>query len=228
MDDDLIAPDRSAPISGVCFVVLFISGVIPLGELLGSFADSDAAFAAYFASSSNRVGNIVGGALLAASAFVFIWFLHHLRQWLQPHDTRSATLPNFMFSSGIAFVALLLVGTAALVTVPVTLTFAELTDDAPFGSGQAVLPQLGYVVLALFGMWAAGVMVATATVAARRSTSFPRWLGWFGFVVTAFLFLFGGTGGMAFFALPAWVLAVSMHWFRLQARERFNVSGTRR
>ncbi len=218
MDDKLITPERSAALSGVGFVVLFVGGVIPLGDLLGSFADSDATFAAYFASSANRVGNIVGGALLAASAFVFVWFLHHLRQWLQPHDTRSPTLPNVMFSSGIVFVALLLVGTAALVTVPVTLTFAELTDDAPFGTGQAVLPQLGYVVLALFGMWAAGVVVAAATVAGRRSASFPRWLGWFGFVVTAFLFLFGGTGGGAFFALPAWVLAVSVHWFRLRAR----------
>jgi len=69
-------PDQTGAASGICFVVLFISGVIPLGELLGSFADSDATFDAYFASASNRAGNIVGGALLGASAFVFIWFLH--------------------------------------------------------------------------------------------------------------------------------------------------------
>lgn len=212
-------PERTAALSGVGFVVLFIGGVIPLGELLGAFADSDATFASYFASSSNRIGNIVGGVLLAASGFAFIWFLHHLREWLQPHGTHSATLPNLMFSSGLVFVALLLVGTAALVTVPVTLTFAELTDDAPFETGQAVLPQFGYVVLALFANWAVAVMVVAATVAARRSGSFPRWLGRFGFVVAGFLVLLGLTGGMAFFALPAWVLAVSIHWFRIHERD---------
>ncbi len=195
-------------------MVLFIGGVIPLGELLGAFADSDTTFVSYFASSSNRIGNIVGGALLTASTFAFIWFLHHLRARLQPDDTCSASLPNLAFSSGLVFVALLLVGTAALVTVPVTLTFAELTDDAPFATGQAVLPQLGYVVLALFANWVAAVTVAAATMAARRSGSFPRWLVRFGFVVTGFLVLLGLTGGLAFFALPAWVLAVSIHWFR--------------
>jgi len=61
--------------------------------------------------------------------------------------------PPLHVQLGLVFVALLLVGTAALVTVPVTLTFAELTDDAPFEAGQAVLPQLGYVVLALFAHW---------------------------------------------------------------------------
>lgn len=212
------APERTAALSGFSFVVLFIGGVIPLGELLGAFADSDTTFALYFASSSNRLGNIVGGALLAASSVAFIWFLHHLREWLQPDHTSSATLPNLMFCLGLVFVALLLVGAAALVTVPVTLTFAELTDDAPFEMGQAVLPQLGYVVLALFANWIAGVMVVAATMAARRSGSFPPWLGQFGFVVTGFLVLLGLTGGMAFFALPAWVLTISIHWFRIHER----------
>lgn len=209
-------PARAAALSGVCFVVLFIGGAIPLGELLGSFADSDATFASYFATSSNRIGNIVGGGLLAASGFAFLWFLHHLREWLQSHNTQSATLPHFMFNSGLVFVVLLLVGTAALVTVPVTLTFAELTDDAPFEMGQAVLPQLGYVVLALFANWAAAVTIVAATTSARRSGSFPRWLCRFGFVVAGFVVLLGLSGGGAFFALPAWVLAVSIHWFRIR------------
>ncbi len=101
---------------------------------------------------------MVGGGLLGASAFVFVWFLHHLRQWLQPEATRAATLANMMFSSGLVFVVLLLFGTAALVTVPITLAFGDLFDtDQVFGVGQSVLPQLGYVVLALFALWAAAV-----------------------------------------------------------------------
>lgn len=210
-------PDRAGAASGVLFVVLFIGGVIPLGELLGSFGDSDATFDAYFASASNRAGNIVGGALIGASAFAFLWFLHHLRQWLQPEETRAATLANIMFSAGLVFVVLLLVGTAALVAVPITLAFGDLFDtDNVLQVGKAVLPQLGYVVLALYALWAAAVMVAVATVAARRAGSFPRWLCRLGFAATVFLVLLGFSGGMAFFALPVWVLAVSVIWFRIQ------------
>lgn len=210
-------PGRTGAASGVLFVVLFIGGIIPLGALLGSFGDEDATFSTYFASTSNRAGNIVGGVLLGASAFVFLWFLHHLRQWLQPDATRAATLANIMFSAGLVFVVLLLVGTAALVSVPITLAFGDLFDtDDVLKVGQAVLPQLGYVVLALYALWAAAVMVAVATVSARRSGSFPRWLCRLGFVATGFLVLLGFSGGMAFFALPVWVLAVSVNWFRIQ------------
>ncbi len=208
-------PGRAGAASGVLFVVLFIGGLVPIGTLLGSFGDEDATFDAYFASTSNRVGNIAGGALLAASAFVFLWFLHHLRQSLQPVDTRAATLANVMFSAGLVFVVLTLLGTAALVTVPMTLAFGDLFDtDDVLKVGQAVLPQLGYVVLAIYALWAAAVMVAVATVSARRSGSFPRWLCRLGFVTTAVLVALGFSGGMAFFALPVWVLAVSLHWFR--------------
>jgi len=210
-------PDRTGAASGVLFVVLFIGGLIPLGTLLGSFGDEDATFDTYFASSSNRVGNIIGGVLLGASAFVFLWFLHHLRQWLEAEDNRAATLTNIMFSAGLVFVVLFLVGTAALVAVPITLAFGDLTGtDNVLKAGQAVLPQLGYVVLALYALWAAAVMVAVATVSARRSGFFPRWLCRLGFVATGFLVLLGFSGGMAFFALPVWVLAVSVNWLRTQ------------
>lgn len=205
---------RAAAASGICFFVLFIGGLVPLGTLLGSFADSDAAFEVYFASSSNRAGNIVGGVLLAASAFVFLWFLHHLRHRLQPAVTQAATLPNLAFSAGQVFVTLLLMGTAALVTVPLTLSFATLTDDRPFSVGQAVPPQLGYVIVALFANWAAAAMVLAATVSARRTGAFPRWLCRFGLVASGLLILFGFSGGGALFALPVWTLAVSVHWWR--------------
>ena len=213
-DPEPLASGRAAAASGICFSVLFIAGVLPMGELLGSFADSDQAFEVYFADTANRAGNIVGGILLAASALAFLWFLQHLHQRLQPDTTHPPTLPNFVYSTGQTFVALLLVGTAALVTVPVTLAFAALTDDQPFTTGQAVLPQLGYVTLALFANWTAAAMVLTATISAGRTGSFPRWLRVLGYVVTAFLVLFSLTGGGAFFALPLWTLAVSIHWWR--------------
>lgn len=208
-------PERrpTGALSGICFVGLFVGGLVPFGDLLGSFADPDATFVEYFASSNNRAGNIVGGVLLGISAFVFIWFLYHLRQCLQPDDSHSATLPNLTLASGLVFVALLLVATAALTTVPLALAVGDAYGDRPFAAAQAVLPQLGYVVLAFYAMWAAGVMVISATVSARRSASFPPWLRRLSFVAAVFLFLLGPTV-MGILALPVWVLTVSVHWRR--------------
>jgi hypothetical protein len=213
-DPEQLASGRAAAASGISFSLLFIAGLLPLGELLGSFADSDQAFEAYFADSANRAGNIVGGILLATAALAFLWFLQHLRQRLQSDTTRPPTLPNFVYSTGQTFVILLLVGTAALVTVPVTLAFATLFDDRPFTTGQAVLPQLGTVIVAFFAIWTAAAMVLTATISARRTGSFPQWLRGLGYVVTAVLVLFTLTVGLSFLALALWTLAVSIHWWR--------------
>lgn len=208
--------DRSGAGSGVLFVILFVVGIIPLGGLLGSFGDSDATFDIYFANSSNRAANMVGGGFLAASGFAFLWFLQHLRQSLQSDDNRSATLPNFMFNTGLVFIALHLVGSAALISVSVTRAFGGLFDEKnALDVGQAVLPQFGYVVLAFYSLLAATVMVASATLSARRAGVFPRWLCRFGFTVTVLIPLFSMSGGMAFFMLPIWVLAVSIYWFRI-------------
>lgn len=211
---------RTGPVTGVVFAVLFIGGVVSFGGLLGSFGDSDATFETYFASSSNRVGNLVGGALLGAAGLVFVWFLVHLEQWSQPDDGRAEVLPRISMAAGLVFVALLLGATAALVTVPFTLVFGDLFDEeGVLESGKALLPQLGFVLLAIYAMWAAAVMVATTTVAARRSGLLPRWICRVGFVATGFLVVLGPSV-MGLFALPAWVALISGHWFRVQKRTR--------
>lgn len=58
--------------SGIGFAVLFFAGLLPLGDLLGSFGDSDATFVAYFAKDSNEVGALVGGVGLALAGLAFL------------------------------------------------------------------------------------------------------------------------------------------------------------
>ena len=84
------------------------------------------------------------------------------------------TLVDFAFNSGVVFVTLLLVGVAALITVPFTIVFGGAYSEQSILQGQqAALPQFGYVVVALFAFWAAAVTVSAATVSARRSGRFP-------------------------------------------------------
>ena len=202
--------DRRRARSGIAFAVLNVAGLVPLGELLGSFGDSDATFVDYFAKDSNSNGAVVGGIVLALSTLTFLWFLSNLR--LSVDST--GPLPGVITAAGTTFVVLLMSGTAALVTVPYARTFGGAFDEESVLVGSdALLPQLGYVLVAVFAMWAAAVLILAATLAARAHSSFPRWLVRLGFAASAFVFLLGPSV-MGVLGVPAWALAVSIHWLR--------------
>lgn len=115
---------------------------------------------------------------------------------------------------GTAFVVLLFAGTAALVTVPYARTFGgAYGDDSVLLSGEALLPQLGYVLLAVLAMWTAAVFILATTLAARANGSFPRWLVRLGFI-TAVLVFFLGSSVIGLLGVPVWAFAVGIHWVR--------------
>ena len=207
---------RVRGLSAVCFAVLYVAGFVPLGELLGSFGDPDATFADYFAKDSNRIGAVLGGVGLALAGLAFLWFLSNLHSSVE----RVGPLPGLVTAAGTTFVVLLFAGTAALVTVPYARTFGgAYGDDSILLSGEALLPQLGYVLLAVLAMWTAAVFILATTLAARSNRSFPRWLVRLGFVAAVFVFLLGSTV-MGLLGVPVWAFAVGIHWFRSGADVR--------
>ena len=202
--------DRGRAWSGIAFAVFYVAGLVPLGELLGSFGDSDATFVEYFAKDSNRVGAVVGGIGLAVAALTFLWFLSNLRLSVDG----AGPLPGVVTAAGTTFVILLLSGTAALVTVPYARTFGGAFDEESVLVGnEALLPQLGYVLLAVLAMWAAAALILVVTIAARAHSSFPRWLVRLGFAAAVFVFVLGPSV-MGVLGVPAWALAVGIHWLR--------------
>jgi hypothetical protein len=204
------AGSRDRAWSGFAFALLFFAGLVPLGELLGSFGDSDATFVAFFEQDSNRIGTLVGGLVLGLGGLAFLWFLSHLRL----ATLGTGPLPGVVTVAGTTFVVLLLVGAATLITVPYARTFGgAYGDDAILGGSEAMLPQLGYVLVAVFGMWAFAVLIVAVTVDARRSGTFPRWLVRVGFASAAFVFLLGSSV-MGILGVPLWTLCVSIHWLR--------------
>lgn len=209
---------RSRGWSGILFALLYFAGLVPLGELLGSFGDPDATFVAFFDKDSNRVGTLVGGVVLALGVLSFLWFLSHLRlATMEP-----GPLPSLVTGAGVTFVALLLVGTASLITVPYSRTFGGAYGDSSILVGsEALLPQLGYVLVAVFGMWAFAAVIVAVTVSARRSGTFPRWLVRVGFASAAFVSLLGSSV-MGLLGVPVWTLCVSIHWLREARMSRRN------
>lgn len=210
MEGPGVSASRGRAWSAVTFAILYVGGVIPLGELLGSFADSDETFVAYFATDSNRVGVLIGGLVLALAAVAFLWFVANIRAALEG----PGALPHVVSGAGVAFACLLAAGAAAAVTVPYARIFGGALDTESILVGSdALLPQLAYVLITVMAMWMAAALILAVSLAARARGLFPRWLVQLGFGAAIFVFLLGPSV-MGVLGLPVWALAVAVFWFR--------------
>lgn len=185
--------------AGSVFVVLFVGSVILLGDLVGSFADPDRQFVALFSHSGNRLAYIAGSVLLLLAGLAFVWFAHALS------GQAGVYRPALLIAGGSAAGGMI-VAALAFATVPLSIQFGSFTGDPGLESGQAVLPQLGYVAFGLGAMVPAAIFIA---IAARTPGLLPRWLAVSSYPVavlvalTAFLF-------MPFVLFVLWVIVATI------------------
>lgn len=183
---------------GTTFVTLFIGAIVLLGELLGSFADPDQQFVSLFSEPANRAAYLAGAVLLALSGLAFMWFADALSC-----ETGSYRAP--LLITGAAAASGMILAALALATVPLSMSFGALFGDPGLETGQAVLPQFGYVALGLGAMVPAGIFIA---IAAKTPGLLPKWLTSVSYpmailvALTAFLFM-----PLALFIV--WVIAVT-------------------
>jgi hypothetical protein len=196
------------PVAGLAFVLLFVVGLslidLPSGD------DSAQKIANFYNDGGERAQIIIAGYLLAFAALFFFWFLGSLRVRLLAAEGETARLTSIVFGAGIAFATLLLAMAATIMTVAADITFG----DEKFVSPEAarLLPELGYPLLLISGMFAAIAMIDAASVLIVRTGVLPTWVGWFGFAAAVILLF-----SPAFFpmlALLLWVLFVSATMYR--------------
>lgn len=213
--------NESVRVSGICgvfFAITFAAGGILLGDLFGSFADSDETFVEYYASSSNRTGSALGGLFLLISGIALLPFVSGLVRLIDPKQTSWAAVQLAIPLSYLA-AGLIVAAAAALSTVGFARVFADITDESspPFqGSSVAVLPQLGYVLI-VFAAWVLAVVLAIVASASMRARSMPRAVAWLTIVCVGLLLL--APSGSALVALPVWSLATSVFMLRRQSPE---------
>jgi hypothetical protein len=194
-----MATMRNVARAGALFVVLFLAGFVLLGDLIGSFADADRAFVDHFAQDDNRLKDIVGAYLLLLAALCLTWFTVALAA--RSTDRRVPLIAMGSVAAGAMVMAAL-----AFLTVPLSISFGDLSDDPGVGEGPALLPQLGFT--ALF----TGVLVPAAVfvvLAAREPHLLPRWLAVASYPTGALL-LVAVLAFAPIVLLPAWVAAASI------------------
>jgi hypothetical protein len=167
---------RWVPGLGVVFAVLVIVAAWLESDAPGADA-SNADWTAYYADSANRRKEEIAFLLIGLAGLCFLQFLGSLRGALARSEGEPARITTAAIASGAAFIAVAIsahaVGTA--VSWAVSWYGDDFTVDADTARVLAALGH-GLYVMSLFA--AAGMAVATATVALWMR-AFPAWLGWF-------------------------------------------------
>ena len=178
--------ERWAPISGLVFVVLMVTGKILVSDVPGPNAPQHQ-IAGYLTDSARQTHNIIGAYLWTVGALAFLLFLIRLRNDLRRAEGGTGFLSNLAFGAGAAFAALLLVSTStsAAVAYAIRLRGAPVTD----GDLVRVLPALARLLELLGGGFAGILVLLAASVVILQTGVFGRWLGWLG-IVAAIVLLF--------------------------------------
>jgi hypothetical protein len=203
--------DRWAPLSGIAFVVLMLTGAffvldVPKGDA------SAQEIASYLSDSGNHTRNITGAYLWVLGGLAFLVFAAGLRSVLRRAEGDPGTLSNVVFGAGVVFTAVWSVSAATVASVAYAVEFS----DAPVNNPDLVrvLPSLGALLLLLGGGFAGILLLAATSILIFRTSVLPRWLAWFGILVAIALVF--DVAYMNILPLVAWVGVASIVLLRRQ------------
>jgi hypothetical protein len=204
--------ERWGPLAGVVFVVLFVVGLSM--NNIPSADDSASKITSFYNDGGDRAQLIISSYLLWLAGLFFFWFIASLRARLIAVEGAPGRLTSITFGGGLVFIGLLMAAAACFASVAGDITFGG--EDFVGVDGARFVPELGYPLLLIGGMFAAIAMIDAASVLIVRTGVVPTWIGYFGFVAAVALLFAGFFLPMIFLVL--WVLFVSVAMWRAPAQ----------
>jgi hypothetical protein len=204
--------ERFGLLAGALAAVLWVVGLFVLEGAGNPAGPADGnEVAAFYRDDRNAI--LAAATLHGLGGFLFLWFVAALRPVLET-DGAPRWLSTAMVIGGTAGGALMLALFAGQST-------GATTDEELLSADTAVVFwRLSHGVFAAAEV-ALAVFIGALSILALRRLVLPRWLGWFGLVITIML-LVPPIGWLALlFLLPLWLLAASILLFR---RTRMDVA----
>jgi hypothetical protein len=204
---------RGGAWAGIAFVPLFVARFVAFLDT----PDGDAPvseWTEHFEDSGNRMQSVGGGYLMALAGLAFLWFLVALCRRLREAEAPSVFLTGLTFGGGLLFVAMVFASGAAMASVAAGVEFGD--TPAPDGEFARQLEGLGFGLLLLYGMFAAGICMVAASIVSLRRAVLPRWLAIAG-IVAGLLVIPFGVIFLPLVLLALWVLAVAIVLIRTPA-----------
>ena len=202
----------AASVAGLLFAVLFTAALL-LMRSSPLQAANDAELAELFREGRDQWLFVSALYLAPFAGIMFLWFIAVIRDQVGEREDRF--FATVFLGSGVIFVALLFAA-SAVATAPLVGP-RYLGQEAPTAVEIEAARALSYTLLFAFATRAAAVfLLATATIGIKSST-FPRWFAWTGYLLGVLLLLAVAFWDWVVLVLPAWVAVVSLFILR---RER--------
>jgi hypothetical protein len=189
---------RSAAIAGIVFAVLLLAALIMMRLALG-----DADPRTLRVDDERRAFIKIGLHLVPFAGIAFLWFIGVVRDQLGPVEDR--LFSTVFLGSGLLFLALLFQG--AVTTTGLMLMLAGTQVDTnlwSFGIGTT------QTLVSVYAMRMAAVFTLSVSTVGLRTSAFPRWVSYLGYVVALSLLLAAGEHKWTQLLFPLWVLLLSV------------------
>jgi hypothetical protein len=205
----------SAGVAGLVFAALFVASVLLLYPQPAR-GSSDAQIAAWYVHGRGRTLGIVGLYLVPFAGIAFLWFIAAVRHRIGAYEDRF--FATVFLGGGLLFVAMLFAAAAAAGAPLAAVRF----QDAPPPSPDVVVfaRGLGYTLLYVYAVRAAGVFMIVSSTIGLRTGTLPRWLALLGYAVALALLLSVSFSRGFVLIFPAWVALVSIELLRRARLER--------
>jgi hypothetical protein len=196
---------EAAAIAGVAYSLLTVVALIRLSRF-PDLSVGEAELTAWYDDDAHQVWLIGALSLAAVGSIAFLWFVAVIRRRLGDREDRF--FATVFLSSGIAYVAVWLVGAGALAAPAVAMTQL---DGASVSPGSATLAGgiSGSMILVVAPRLQAVFVFSTSTVI-LRSRVLPSWLAIVGYVSGLMLFVVPLVTQPVGLAFPVWVFIVSV------------------
>jgi hypothetical protein len=193
---------RSAAVAGIVFA-LILGVVIVLFRSAGPAASGGDE--SWLTDAGRRSAVTLAMNLVPFAGIAFLWFIGVLRSRLG--DREDKLFATVFLGSGLLFVAMLFAGAGLLSAVLVLES-----RGGPLSPDSVALAQYASAaVIGTFGARMAAVFTLSATTAALRTRSVPRWIAVVGYAVALALLVSPPLPGWSQLLFPGWVLLVSVY-----------------
>lgn len=204
-------------LSGLVFTGLFVAALALVRQAPG-LGVPDSVYADFYSDrSGDNVLVTLGLYVVPFAGIAFLWHLSALRTLVDDTPGGASEVQRWLqLASGITFVCLLFVGTAAVGAVALLTVFSSAPLPPP--SVARALTAAGYGMVFVFGVRAAGMLIISSTTLLRARRLLPRWLAVVSYLAAAFLLVSTTFHPAVLLVLPGWVVCISVDLIALGYR----------
>lgn len=199
---------RMAGLLGVVFAVLLALALVLVNRSPG-LGVSDSDYQAFYGQGGKTVLITVGLYLVPFAGIAFLWHMTTLRLLVRELAPDAPAIPSTLqLLSGGLFVGLLFCGAAAAGAVALVNDIGSGPLPGP-DVGRA-LTSIGYAIVFVYAVRAAGMYVMTTTTLLMHAGVLPRWLGWLSYLLALAMLVATTFNPAVVLVLPGWAALIGI------------------